>query len=905
MRLMSPLIAMAAVAGLLVSGCGGSSEQGAPRSRPSPPTSAVPAPAAAGASSRRGAAPRPPRFGTRAAADPASSAARGAGGLRPPRPRQAAPAAKATTALRPRPAPGPPGSRPPAASRPAAPAAPGGPAAPARPAGPRPQRRGRDRQRRSRWATSASTPVRSGPFGDDLSNACRAGLQSINDCGGIDGRKLDVLIRDDGWDATKGCNAVRDLVEREKVFGLACSQSVPTNDAITPVHGPPEGAQRRQRRLGRGAVRRRLELPGRRLGREPGREPGRIPGQEAGRQAGRHPALEQHHRQGLQRRLQEDHQGAGRRGRRVPAANFDDPGTSAFIAQARTKTWTRSPPWWTPASSPAWSGKRPRQGYKPRTAIRVLPRSTSRSTPEPDRPDRGGHHHRHRLDPRRPGRPGQEHPGLPAYKDTVEKYYPKIDHSNWTKSGFVGAKMFGDALKRLGGQRHPTRDQGRPGQGHRLRLRPRPQVDLPSRPAPVEQDLLPGPAAERGRQAGLEVHRRTDQRPPPRPRASDSPCADQGIRRAIISTVAGRRRRPVGRLVRPTWRGPTARRLHGGGRLRPGPGGHRVLLRRRRRGEPARRGAGDDQRAARRVPQAWPPSSSGAWPPATPTADRRRRPGRTGVLPQPLPAGGRVLPGRTAGATFTGPLTAGAGDRPSTAASTPRPPMTPTGPGRGGRDPTRRCADRFRTPTAVIVSRTEPAEGGVCRRDPIGPAGRDHRPARHRADGVPRQRSRLVRCRRAEGHGDHGAPRRHGQRHAACRSPTRASSWPTTPMPGAQTAGQRRPDRGGVREHPAHALDRRAGRRRPVGRGEHGQPPGRAPGRGVRGVQPAGLLRRRFPRRAAPTVRLLGQRAAAVSGEGGSEDAPIGVEQPANGPRICRRRPLSPARPSCRPPRRR
>jgi len=77
-----------------------------------------------------------------------------------------------------------------------------------------------------------SGPV--GSFGQNLSYACRAGLQAINDAGGVNGRKLDVQVRDDGWDATKGSNAVRDLVERSKVFALACSQSVPTNDAVTP-----------------------------------------------------------------------------------------------------------------------------------------------------------------------------------------------------------------------------------------------------------------------------------------------------------------------------------------------------------------------------------------------------------------------------------------------------------------------------------------------------------------------------------------------------------------------------------------------------------------------------------------------------------------------------------------------
>src|SRR5207302_2945558 len=77
-----------------------------------------------------------------------------------------------------------------------------------------------------------SGPV--GYVGQNLSLAARATLQSINDAGGVNGRKLDVLVRDDGWDGTKGINAARDLVEREKVFAICCTQSVSTTDPLTP-----------------------------------------------------------------------------------------------------------------------------------------------------------------------------------------------------------------------------------------------------------------------------------------------------------------------------------------------------------------------------------------------------------------------------------------------------------------------------------------------------------------------------------------------------------------------------------------------------------------------------------------------------------------------------------------------
>src|SRR5207253_1311966 len=77
-----------------------------------------------------------------------------------------------------------------------------------------------------------SGPV--GYVGQHLSLAARATLQSINDAGGINGRKLDVLVRDDGWDGTKGMNAARDLVEREKIFAFCCIQTVSTTDPLVP-----------------------------------------------------------------------------------------------------------------------------------------------------------------------------------------------------------------------------------------------------------------------------------------------------------------------------------------------------------------------------------------------------------------------------------------------------------------------------------------------------------------------------------------------------------------------------------------------------------------------------------------------------------------------------------------------
>jgi len=77
--------------------------------------------------------------------------------------------------------------------------------------------------------------ILSGPVsaaGDDISWAGQATLAAANDAGGINGRKLDVKVRDDAWDGTKGMNAAKDLVEREKIFGFCCTMTVATTDPL-------------------------------------------------------------------------------------------------------------------------------------------------------------------------------------------------------------------------------------------------------------------------------------------------------------------------------------------------------------------------------------------------------------------------------------------------------------------------------------------------------------------------------------------------------------------------------------------------------------------------------------------------------------------------------------------------
>jgi ABC-type branched-subunit amino acid transport system substrate-binding protein len=41
-------------------------------------------------------------------------------------------------------------------------------------------------------------------------------------------------------------------------------------------------------------------------------------------------------------------------------------------------------------------------------------------------------------------------PGYAEYNQILTRYYPDIKHSNWTRAGYAGARLFGDTLKKLG-----------------------------------------------------------------------------------------------------------------------------------------------------------------------------------------------------------------------------------------------------------------------------------------------------------------------------------------------------------------------------------------------------------------------------------------------------------------------
>ena len=78
-----------------------------------------------------------------------------------------------------------------------------------------------------------------------------AHFNSVNASGGINGRKLTLVSRDDGYEPEKAAAAVKSLIEEEKVFALIGSVGTPTtlaavpaiNAAGIPLIGPFTGAQ--------------------------------------------------------------------------------------------------------------------------------------------------------------------------------------------------------------------------------------------------------------------------------------------------------------------------------------------------------------------------------------------------------------------------------------------------------------------------------------------------------------------------------------------------------------------------------------------------------------------------------------------------------------------------------------
>ena len=284
-----------------------------------------------------------------------------------------------------------------------------------------------------------------GYVGQNLSLAARATLQSINDAGGINGRKLDVLVRDDGWDGTKGINAARDLVEREKVFAICCTQSVSTTDPLTPYADQqkvpnvgPDGWGQVQYT---GQWTYPLGVPAASEARVLAKWQAQTQGVKTAALLHLNNATGQSFRDAYKEALEK----AGGKVEVIQPASFDDPGTTTLLARARAANVDTIAIYADSGIVARLVREAAGQNYKPPKGFAGSAMFYFNITPELTGPAGEGLISSSHWTPH-----DQDTPGLRRYRETVTKYYPKIDHTAWTVTSFVGANLFGETLKKLG-----------------------------------------------------------------------------------------------------------------------------------------------------------------------------------------------------------------------------------------------------------------------------------------------------------------------------------------------------------------------------------------------------------------------------------------------------------------------
>lgn len=288
-----------------------------------------------------------------------------------------------------------------------------------------------------------SGPV--GSFGDDLSYAGRAKLQEINDTGGINGRKLDVLVRDDAWDGTKGMNAARDLVEREKIFGFCCIMSVNTSDPLTPYLEDKKIPHIGADGWGEPQYKGSWTFP---VSASAVAEAHMLAKYQAEKQGAKRVAIIYINNPTGRAYVKAYDEVIKKFGGEVvfsAPATFDDPGTTTFIAQARTQNIDSISTYVDPGIFTRLVREAAAQNYKPKNAFSGAAGIFFEVTPNFTGPNGEG-----TIAATHWVTNDQDTPGFRTYKSLVEKYYPKIDHSTWTKAGYVGATIFGNLVKSLG-----------------------------------------------------------------------------------------------------------------------------------------------------------------------------------------------------------------------------------------------------------------------------------------------------------------------------------------------------------------------------------------------------------------------------------------------------------------------
>jgi ABC-type branched-subunit amino acid transport system substrate-binding protein len=296
--------------------------------------------------------------------------------------------------------------------------------------------------------------ILSGPVasvGDDISWAGQAVLQATNDAGGINGRKLDVKVRDDAWDGTKGINAAKDLVEREKIFAFCCTMTVATTDPLATYTDQVKVPNVAPDGWGEAQYGHPWAWP---AGNSSTVE-GYVMAEYAIKQQQAKTAAILYfdnpsgraYRDGYKKYFEQ----LGGKILVEQAGTFDDPGTATFVAKSRAAnvdltTFMGEPGLWVKFVREAAS-----QGYKPPLGFQGCAAVYFDEIPGLAGPWAEGTISTTHWTPNDIGEAkGQSDPNYFKYKQLVEKYYPKIHHATWTKAGYSGGNLFVETVRKLG-----------------------------------------------------------------------------------------------------------------------------------------------------------------------------------------------------------------------------------------------------------------------------------------------------------------------------------------------------------------------------------------------------------------------------------------------------------------------
>jgi len=86
--------------------------------------------------------------------------------------------------------------------------------------------------------TIGSCAALTGPasyLGTQTVQGAQAYLNSLNDAGGVHGRKVKLVSRDDGYEPDKTIACVNQLIQQDKVFGMAFFVGTPTGAKAVPM----------------------------------------------------------------------------------------------------------------------------------------------------------------------------------------------------------------------------------------------------------------------------------------------------------------------------------------------------------------------------------------------------------------------------------------------------------------------------------------------------------------------------------------------------------------------------------------------------------------------------------------------------------------------------------------------